>query len=271
MRLSKEELERKRELLNQGLKVCGACHQILSVEMFYVKKSSYDGLTNCCKDCSSKKSKDRYNAHRDEILQQQRDYFQKNKDEIGERRKEYMQKYISEHKEELAEYHKKWHEKNKDKILNQQRQTYYRLREERLQKMKEYRKTESGKIISRQIYHKYRSLKMMAEGNYTTTEAQEVLMFFDNKCAYTGIPLEEGFHLDHVVALSKGGCNYIYNLVPSNPGPNISKGANDMEEWYRKQEYFSEERLQKIYDWIQLKQKDIKGEENDERHIDEVT
>lgn len=264
MRLSKDEIERKQELLNQGLKVCSVCYKTLSVEMFYVKKSSRDGLTCCCKDCSKKKSKDRYDDHRDEILQKQHEYFQKNKDEIIERRKEYMQKYISGRKEELSEYHRKWYGENADRILEQQRQTYCEHREERLKHMKEYRRTETGKINTRKIYHKYRALKMSAEGKYTKTDVQELLMFFDGKCAYTGAPLEEGFHLDHVVALSKGGCNYIYNLVPSNQGPNLSKGSKDMEKWYRKQEYFSEKRLQKIYDWIQLKQKDIKGEENDE-------
>ena len=271
MRLSKEETERKQELLNQGLKVCSACRQTLSVEMFYVKKSSGDGLTCCCKDCSKNKSKNRYNDNRDEILHKQHEYFQQNKDEIIGRRKEYMQIYISEHKEELLEYHRKWYEENTDRILEQQRQTYYECRKERLKHMKEYRKTEAGKMNTRKIYHKYRALKMSADGKYTKIDVQELLMFFDGKCAYTGAHLEEGFHLDHVVALSKGGCNYIYNLVPSNQAPNLSKGSKDMEKWYRQQEYFSEERLQKIYDWMQLKQKDIKGEENDERHIKEVT
>lgn len=30
---------------------------------------------------------------------------------------------------------------------------------------------------------------------------------------------------------------------------NISKLNRNMEDWYRQQEYFSEERLQKIYEW----------------------
>lgn len=272
MRLSKEEIERRQELLKQGLKVCSVCHQTLNVEMFYVDKSSRDGLTRCCKDCTKKRLKDKYNENRDKILQRQREYFQQNKGEIMERRKEYIQKYISEHKEDLAEYHRRWYQENKDRILEQQRQTYYECREERLKHIKEYRKTEAGKINSRKIYHKYRALKMDAEGKYTKTDVCELLTFFDGKCAYTGTPLEESFHLDHVVALSKGGCNYIYNLVPSNQGPNISKGAKDMEEWFRKQLYFSEERLQRIYDWMSLKQKEIKGEEeNESRDIEEIT
>lgn len=43
-----------------------------------------------------------------------------------------------------------------------------------------------------------------------------------------------------------------------------------MEEWYRQQPYFSQERLQKIYEWVNL-QNSIKGEEeNESRDIKEV-
>lgn len=97
-----------------------------------------------------------------------------------------------------------------------------------------------------------------------------LLVFFDNKCAYTGEPLEKSYHLDHVVAISNGGSNYIWNIVPSNQLPNLSKGTHDMESWYRRQPYFSEDRLQKIYDWINL-QRNAKGENYyDTRNIEKI-
>lgn len=51
-------------------------------------------------------------------------------------------------------------------------------------------------------------------------------------------------------AISKGGSDHIYNLVPTTPGANLSKSNRDLEEWYRKQDYFSEDRLNKIYKYI---------------------
>ena len=102
------------------------------------------------------------------------------------------------------------------------------------------------------------------------TAFTNALSFFGYRCAYTGEPLMQGYHLDHIVALSKGGTNYIWNIVPSNPFPNLSKGANDMEAWYRRQPYFSEERLLRIYNWIDL-QKRTEGENKyDTRNIEEV-
>lgn len=67
-----------------------------------------------------------------------------------------------------------------------------------------------------------------------------------------------------------GSTNYIWNIIPCNSYANTSKHNADMEEWYRQQPYFSEERLQKIYEWVNL-QKNIKGEEeNESRDIKEV-
>ena len=119
--------------------------------------------------------------------------------------------------------------------------------------------------------HRRKALMQNIEGEHSTEELIKAIEFFDGKCAYTGKPLEEHFHIDHVVPVSKGGTNYIWNIVPANGSPNISKSDNDMEEWYRQQSYFSEERLQRIYEWIDF-QKSIKGEKYYESgNIEETT
>ena len=105
-------------------------------------------------------------------------------------------------------------------------------------------------------------LKIMV-GNFLLMIYFLCLIFFDNKCAYTGEPLEDKYHLDHVIAIKNGGSNYIYNIIPCNKLANLSKHTRDMEEWFREQTYFSEERLQKIYEWMEMKRKEIKGEQND--------
>ncbi|MDJ0400882.1 HNH endonuclease [Rhodococcus rhodochrous] len=40
---------------------------------------------------------------------------------------------------------------------------------------------------------------------------------------YTGEPLVDGWNIDHMTPLSKGGAHVINNLVPCNPGTNNSK------------------------------------------------
>ena len=76
--------------------------------------------------------------------------------------------------------------------------------------------------------------------------------FFDWKCAYSGEYIggnSEYRTIDHVIPLNKGGLNEIWNICPMYKPYNSSKYTNDMLEWYKQQEFYSEERLNKIYEW----------------------
>ncbi len=63
-------------------------------------------------------------------------------------------------------------------------------------------------------------------------------------CAYCGA--EEKLTLDHVVPLNDGGLHVPSNLVGACGCCNSSKNASPVEEWYRKQPFFSEQRWQRI-------------------------
>lgn len=303
MRVSTKEKLRREELAEQGLKICSKCKRALPYGSFSKNSSSKDGYNSYCKECY----KEYRTEHKDELSQKEKEwrennkehksevskeYYQKNKDKIASRQKEYN----STHKEEISANKKMYRENNKEQILLKEKQyreshkeeikekqkIYYLLdRSNRLvysrkyykehtEEIRNYRSSEAGRAADKRAKYKRR---MMIEGNGGTFSQQDVsnlLDFFDNKCAYTGEQLVSNYHLDHIVALIKGGTNYIWNIVPSNPSSNISKGANNMEEWYRRQSYFSEERLLKIYKWIDL-QKEIKGENNyDARNIEQV-
>jgi len=87
----------------------------------------------------------------------------------------------------------------------------------------------------------------------STKEWQACLKFFDNKCAYCGISLEE--HLEkykqqlHKEHVDHNGYNDVRNCVPACRSCNDKKWAFPMEEWYNEQEYFSEDKLNKINMW----------------------
>ena len=96
---------------------------------------------------------------------------------------------------------------------------------------------------------KRRALKLGNGGSYTKEQWLDTLEYFDYKCAYTGECIKHSCHVEHIVPVSKGGTSYIWNLVPSTGSANYSKGNRGMEEWYREQEYFCEERLNKILEY----------------------
>jgi hypothetical protein len=64
---------------------------------------------------------------------------------------------------------------------------------------------------------------------------------------YAGETKLGDFHKEHV---NHEGSNDLSNCVPSCKLCNTSKHVQELEEWYKRQPYFSEERLQKIYKWI---------------------
>lgn len=131
---------------------------------------------------------------------------------------------------------KKYRENNKDKLKEYNKEYNKEYREHNKDKMKEYT-------------HKRRALKLGHGGSYTKSQWLDALEYFNYKCAYTGECIKHNCHVEHIVPISKGGTSYIWNLVPSTEKANLSKYNRDMEEWYREQEYFCEERLNKIYEY----------------------
>ncbi len=92
-------------------------------------------------------------------------------------------------------------------------------------------------------------VKSGAPCTLTRTEGIESINFFGGLDAYTGRTM---IHLamDHVVPLSKGGRHEKYNVIPCDGPINLWKHDDDMEEWYRKEIFFDEDRLAKIKLWM---------------------
>ena len=138
-----------------------------------------------------------------------------------------------------AEYHKQHHkqyyEDNKDKIA---------------ERKKQYRQSPQGQVSAFNDQYKRRTKEQNQGKGITTNQWLECMKFFNWKCAYSGQALSKGTRsLDHVKPLNQGGEHEIWNTVPMDKGLNSSKNDKDMEEWYQEQDFYLEERLQKIYEW----------------------
>ena len=127
-------------------------------------------------------------------------------------------------------------------------------KEEQSKRWQEYRKSEHGKqVIAAKKFNERnrRRLWKQNQGKGITSEQyKEVMSFFDWKCAYSGEKLKKDTRtLDHIIPLKQGGDHEIWNLVPMARNLNSSKCAKDMLEWYKEQDFYSEARLAKIYEW----------------------
>ena len=143
---------------------------------------------------------------------------------------------------------------------NQNKQYNKNHREEQSKRWQEYRKSEHGKqVIAAKKFNERnrRRLWKQNQGKGITSEQyKEVMSFFDWKCAYSGEKLKKDTRtLDHIIPLKQGGDHEIWNLVPMARSLNSSKCAKDMLEWYREQDFYSEARLAKIYEWQEYARK----------------
>lgn len=94
-----------------------------------------------------------------------------------------------------------------------------------------------------------------AKGKYTTAEWIECLEMFKYECAYCGS--KDNLTLDHIVAVSKGGYNFIFNIVPACATCNSSKQATDVVQWYSSKTFYSNDKLIKIHKWYRDKQAEL--------------
>ena len=73
-----------------------------------------------------------------------------------------------------------------------------------------------------------------------------------HKCAYC--ESTEYLTIDHIVPQSKGGSDFLTNVLCCCRRCNNSKSHTDWIEWYSSQDFFTEERYDVIINWINPKQ-----------------
>lgn len=196
------------------------------LDCFFKKASNKDGLNQKCKECFNELQ----NKYKDKI-------------------KAYQTKYGQENKERLTKYKQEW---QKRKGIDRT-QYFARYRKEnhsiiRRRSIERFKRPDV-KEKYRQYLLKYRTKKKNLPATLTAEDWVECLEFFGYKDAYTGKPMDN-VSRDHVIPLSIGGSYTRRNIIPCENSINKSKNNSDMETWYRKQPFFSEERLKKIYKWI---------------------
>lgn len=182
-------------------------------EYFYkTKANKKDGLNTWCKKCSSRKSR-------------------KNQLDNPKRTAETLARWHINHRDFVINRLVNWREDNHDHKREYEKDYYVNNPE----KFKEYTKNHRTHDISKK-------------------EWDGCLKVFSYKCAYCGLTEEESkkiykekLHKDHV---DHEGRNDLSNGIPACKSCNSLKHISDMEQWYRKQDFFSERKLQFIKRWI---------------------
>jgi len=224
------------EIITQT-KICGKCGIDKHIDQFYFRKD-IGSYRKECKECHNNKNKENAKNNKEYIAEYNRIYQQKNNKYILEYKrlyreknkesiKEYNIEYINNNKEYIAKYKKEYQQINKDKLSNKNkiyRQTE-RGKNNIQEQMKKYSRTPKGKAVKKNDSHKRRALKN--KGDVTSNQIME-LQQSTKLCYWCHEPLKNlKPHIDHYVALSKGGEHTLSNLVVSCSKCNLQKSSKD--------------------------------------------
>jgi len=77
---------------------------------------------------------------------------------------------------------------------------------------------------------------------------REIREKWENQCAYCGS--EENITIDHIIPQCKGGKDFTKNVVCCCKSCNQSKGHEHWKLWYVQQDFYNEDKFNKIEKWM---------------------
>jgi len=161
------------------------------------------------------------------------------------------------HKANNVEYYKQ-----KDKERYNADKGYRKRQRDRYNLLNPHRSKEIHDAFIKNNPEKQREYRLKREPKnhkISIKEWEACQKYFDYKCAYCGLPITEhwithkgvtklgGFHKDHN---DENGANDLSNCIPACKSCNCHKWNFNFEDWYRKQEFFTEDRYNKIIKWL---------------------
>ncbi len=161
-----------------------------------------------------------------------RQYQQRNSQVCATRVKEWRQspagqKWRAENKAKLNKQAHNWQMNHREQHGAAVRKCYARNRNYYLQKHKEWQKANPD--LYREQRRRKRARLRNAPGSYDLRQWRELVEFYGGRCAYCG--RTGALQPDHKVPLSRGGTNYIENILPVCGSCNAKKGAKTIGEF----------------------------------------
>ena len=227
------------------MKKCSKCGQWLVANRvnFYKQNTYKDKLDKTCISCRKERQR--------ELNEIRWEHSKKHKEANDKNRKKRKAQYDRIVK---YEYRKQYYENNKEKILEQNKQWREANKDKKAEYDKQYRQSPQGRAVAFNRNQRRRTREERQGSGITKDQWLEMMKFFNWRCAYSGEYLggnDNSFNrtIDHIIPISKNGPNMVWNMVPMLRNLNNSKHDKDMLTWYKTQECFDRERLDKIYQW----------------------
>lgn len=209
-------------------KPCIKCNLIKPLSEYGNRRASPDGLQFRCRSCRSEQHDDYYAKNRDKELAR----AVKNREDNPEICKARIKDWQSRNKGRVRENNAAWVKANPEKALAKSK----RWKDKSKPHLKEYKKkyAEKNPDANKVWVATRRARKLKAGGKHTAKDIRDLYQAQDAKCVYCSISLANGYQVDHIVALSRGGSNDKSNIQLLCQPCNSAKWAKDPEEFKRR-------------------------------------
>lgn len=170
-----------------------------------------------CAECNNERKRRRYHDNPDKYIQKVREWERNNREKFTEYKDRYNKMYYENNKEKSAEQVRDFHRRNPGKGAEYTRN----------------RNINNPEAIRAEAQRK-RAKRAMAEGHHKGSDVLELYNMQFGRCGnpYCKINLDDtGYHVDHIVPLSKGGSNWPDNLQLLCPKCNVKKSSKLPEDW----------------------------------------
>jgi hypothetical protein len=176
---------------------------------------------------SREASRQSYWRNRERILAALRLSRSLNPEKGREANRRWRESNLDKHRENA----RRWHHQNPDRA----RENARRWHQENPDKWREHNRRRKSIL---------RSSRRRALVPLRLQQVQGRFALFGDFCAYCSA--SEGLSVDHVLPLSAGGLDEEANIAPACLRCNKSKNDSHVEQWYRRQPFFTEPRWRKI-------------------------
>jgi 5-methylcytosine-specific restriction endonuclease McrA len=188
-------------------KLCRKCREHRPLEDFPLRRvRNWIGPNAWCREC---------------LRNNQRDWRARNPEKVDRAHKEWAER----NPDKIHRAEKEWRERNPEKARENWRQWKERNPERVRENYRVWAAANPERLAQRNRLQ--RAQRVSAAGTHTQADIEAIFALQRGRCAYCRRSVRKGYHVDHIVPLSKGGTNDRRNLQLACAACNVSKKDRD--------------------------------------------